>query len=203
MGFADSGTIPFQPAQVSFELPDWVEDYCRAYSRSEVVDARMAYVIGAAAQNIENGTGGPFAAAVFEIETGALVSLGVNLVMPQGLSMLHAEMVAISLAQRKLGVHDLSSEGLPAYELVTSTEPCAMCFGAIPWSGVRRVVTGAVSQDARDIGFDEGDKPANWVESLQRRGIGVLREQQRGAAKAILDAYLQANGAVYSPDKSS
>ena len=199
MSASDIDLNSFQPERIAFELPAWIDDYCRAYSRSEVPEARMAYVIGAAAKNVEQGTGGPFAAGIFEIDTGALVSLGVNLVVPQGLSILHAEMVAIALAQRKLGVHELSAEGLPGYELVTSTEPCAMCFGAIPWSGVQRLVTGAISQDATDIGFDEGPKPDNWVEALEQRGIRVIREQQRVAARTILQAYADRGGPIYSP----
>ncbi|MCB1737029.1 MAG: nucleoside deaminase [Gammaproteobacteria bacterium] len=191
--------MSFQPESVTFHLPEWVEPYCRAYCRSEDIGARMAYVIGATARNVEMETGGPFAAAIFEIDSGELLSLGVNSVYSQGLSMLHAEMVAITLAQRKLGVHDLSAEGLPALELVTSTEPCAMCFGAIPWSGVRRVVTGADSQDARDIGFDEGPKPENWVETLEQRGIRVIRAQQRVAARTILQAYAERGGLIYNP----
>ena len=35
-----------------------------------------------------------------------------------------------------------------AFELVTTTEPCAMCLGAIPWSGLSSVVCGARDQDA-------------------------------------------------------
>jgi len=84
------------------------------------------------------------AAAIFESESGRLVSLGgVNLVTSEGLSILHAETLALALAQHKPGTYDLGRYDLPAHELVTVTEPSAMCLGAIPWSGVRRLITGA------------------------------------------------------------
>jgi tRNA(Arg) A34 adenosine deaminase TadA len=67
----------------------------------------------------------------------------VNVVVTHNCSILHAEMVAIALAQKKLGRYDISDEGKSDYELVASTELCAMCFGAIPWSGVTRLVCGA------------------------------------------------------------
>jgi tRNA(Arg) A34 adenosine deaminase TadA len=47
--------------------------------------------------------------------------------------------------------------------MVVSTEPCALCLGAIPWSGIRRLVCGARDEDARSIGFDEGEKVPYWI----------------------------------------
>ncbi|MDA8138586.1 MAG: nucleoside deaminase [Desulfobacteraceae bacterium] len=187
-----------QPRKVAFELPSWIGAFARKYTATGDIRRRMGFVIAAARKNVEEQTGGPFAAAIFEAGTGALVSLGVNLVLAQGLSFLHAEMVAIAVAQRKLGVYDLGGPGLAAYELLASTEPCTMCLGAIVWSGVRRVVTAACDQDARDIGFDEGPKPADWVETLQSRGIDVLSGIERDAARGVLLYYLSHGGLIYN-----
>ena len=77
-------------------------------------------------------------------------------------------MVAIVVAQQIAGNLDLDGEGQPSYELVASTEPCFMCFGAVPWSGVRHLVCGARSEDAEEVGFNEGPKPAEWVRSSRR-----------------------------------
>ena len=144
----------------------------------------MSLVIEAAQRNISEGTGGPFAAAVFEMESGKLISLGVNLVLSQGLSILHAEMVAFALAQKKIGSYDLGRYDLPAHELVTSIEPCAMCFGAIPWSGVRRVIAGARDADARSIGFDEGPKMKDWRSELEKTGDCYPMRYQPGSCSA-------------------
>ena len=119
---------------------------------------------------------------------------GVNLVVPLGCAVAHAEMVAIVIAQRLMGTHDLGGAGLPPFELVTSTEPCAMCLGALPWSGIRRLACGARDEDARAVGFDEGDKPANWPGLLERRGIGVTRDVRRGEAAAVLRQYVDNGG---------
>jgi tRNA(Arg) A34 adenosine deaminase TadA len=147
---------------------------------------------------VRRGTGGPFGAAIFERETGRLLAPGVNLVVGSGCSAFHAEMVAIMVAQKSLGTFDLGGKGLPPYELVASTEPCAMCLGATPWSGVRHLVCGARDEDARAVGFDEGAKMVEWVGSLEDRGIsvelGVLREE----AVAVLQEYAALGGEIYN-----
>jgi tRNA(Arg) A34 adenosine deaminase TadA len=158
----------------------------------------MAFVIGASRKNVEEGTGGPFAAAIFERDTGKLISLGVNLVTAQGLSILHAEMIAFALAQRKLGHYDLGRKGRAVHELVTSTEPCAMCFGAIFWSGVQRVVCAATDADARAIGFDEGAKPEQWRSTLAERDVEVVCGLKQAEAAAVLNWYAEQGGPIYN-----
>lgn len=187
-----------QPSALNFELPDWLLAYARSAEPMTSHDASMDFVIEAARQNIQRQTGGPFAAAIFESASGALVSLGVNLVTTRNASILHAEMVAIALAQLKLQTYDMGRPDLPAHTLVTSTEPCAMCLGAIPWSGVRRVITGARDCDARAVGFDEGQKVADWRGGLRDRGIEVVTDVQREAARAVLEAYRDLGGSIYN-----
>jgi tRNA(Arg) A34 adenosine deaminase TadA len=119
-------------------------------------------------------------------------------VVPWRCSIAHAEIVAIVLAQQHFGTHDLGRSDLPRLELVTSVEPCAMCLGAIPWSGIGRLICGAREEDARAIGFDEGDKPADRIEGLRRRGIVVTENVLRDEAAAVLRDYVQAGGAIYN-----
>ncbi len=183
---------------VSFSLPPWIPAFCCGHGHGVTLEDRARFVIAASRRNVEEGTGGPFAAAVFERDTGRLVSLGVNLVTTQGLSTLHAEMVALVVAQRTLKTYDLGAKGLPAHELVTSAEPCAMCFGAVPWSGVRRVVSSATDADARAIGFDEGPKVADWRKALEERGIAVVAEILRQEARDVLNEYAKKNGVIYN-----
>jgi tRNA(Arg) A34 adenosine deaminase TadA len=52
----------------------------------------------------------------------------------------HAELNLISRASRILTVHQLNQATLYA-----STEPCAMCVGAMYWSGIRSLVYGCAS----------------------------------------------------------
>jgi tRNA(Arg) A34 adenosine deaminase TadA len=157
----------------------------------------MRFVVALARQNVERQSGGPFGAGVFD-EQGHLVAAGVNIVVTRNCSILHAEMVAIAMAQKELGRYDISDEGKSNYELVTSTEPCAMCFGALPWSGITRLVCGARDEDARRIGFDEGPKLHNWEQALEERGIEVVRDILRREAAAVLDLYVQLGGPIYN-----
>ncbi len=183
-------------ASVTLALPAWVEAVAAAVGPLPDADARMEFVLSLARGNSERGDGGPFAAAVFARSTGELVAAGVNLVVPTHVPVAHAEIVALALAGSRLGSHDLRIAG--PTELVTSCEPCAMCLGAVPWSGVAAVVAGARDEDARSVGFDEGDKPSGWAEALRRRGIEVLVDVRREEATEVLRAYVLAGGLVYN-----
>ncbi len=162
------------------------------------VEAQMRFVIDLSRRNVEEATGGPFAAAVFEIDSHQLVAAAVNCVVPSRCSIAHAEILAIAAAQQEVGTFDLGGALASGYSLVTSTEPCAMCLGAIPWSGVRRVVCGARAEDAEAVGFDEGPKPCNWVAELEARGIVVCRDVLRGDAAAVLRYYAESGGLIYN-----
>ena len=189
-----AGRPPF-PFQIVIELPAWLRgfEFERAYRTTE---EKMRLAVALARRNVEEGTGGPFGAAVFERGTGALVAPGVNLVVPSHAATAHAEIVALTLAGQTAGTHDLSELDC---ELVTSVEPCAMCLGAVPWSGVGRLVCGAREEDARAIGFDEGSKPADWPAALEARRIEVVRDVLRDEAAAVLRDYRAAGGPIYNP----
>lgn len=188
--------------EVLLRLPAWLGTLAqRTDGVFASTEARLRFVIGLARQNIEQRTGGPFGAAVFDADSGRLVSVGVNLVETSHCSIAHAEMIALALAQQIVGHYDLSTAG--TYELATSTEPCAMCLGAIPWSGVRRLACGARGEDAAAIGFDEGAKPADWTGVLRRRGIDVVRDVLRDEARAVLQQYAQSGGLIYNAGQGS
>jgi tRNA(Arg) A34 adenosine deaminase TadA len=189
--------MPFPTVEIT--LPAWMDDALtdRNYSYPTVAD-RMALVIQLARKNVDVGTGGPFGAGIFDMQSGRLVAPGVNMVIPGHCSVAHAEIAAIMVAQKIKGTFDLGEKGLPPMELVSSTEPCAMCLGAVVWSGVRRLVCGARDGDARDIGFDEGPKPKDWTGALEARGIAVLRDIARRDAVAVLKHYADQGGSIYN-----
>ena len=184
--------------KVTLELPAWVEELDLRDREYPTLEDRMGLVVELARQNVERGTGGPFGAAIFEGGTGRLLAPGMNLVVPSGCSVAHAEMVAIMVAQQAVGDFDLGAEGRPDYDLFASTEPCAMCFGATPWSGVRRLVCGARDEDARAVGFDEGAKLPDWAAALEGRGIVVVRDVCREEAAAVLRDYAESGGQIYN-----
>jgi tRNA(Arg) A34 adenosine deaminase TadA len=183
---------------VTIHLPVWVESFlATAPTKFNSIEDRMRFVLDLSGQNVQNGTGGPFAAAVFEHD-GCLVAVGVNLVVTTNCSVFHAEIVALVLAQKVLGKYDLSDGGRLNYDLFATTEPCAMCFGAIPWSGVQKLVCGARDEDARAIGFDEGPKMIDWVTALNDRGIEVVRDVLRPDAVAVIRDYAATGGTIYN-----
>jgi tRNA(Arg) A34 adenosine deaminase TadA len=176
----------------------WVDDVIDWSRTYEDTADRTRVAVELAKQNVLRRTGGPFGAAIFESETGRIVAVGVNLVVPLDNSSLHAEIVAFMMAQAALGTYTLQSPELPVHELHTSCEPCAMCLGAVLWSGVRRVVWSATREDADRIDFDEGPVFAASYDYLRARGItfegGVLREEGR----AVLQLYGAQGGPIYN-----
>jgi tRNA(Arg) A34 adenosine deaminase TadA len=177
-------------------LPDWIDKFLESQPAAHrSIEDRMRLVIELSRLNIEHRTGGPFGAAIFDNQTGKLIAVGVNVVIASHCSTAHAEMTAFALAQQTLKTHDLASKG--DFQLVTSCEPCAMCLGATPWSGVKSIVCGTRGKDAEAIGFDEGAKPADWVKELQNRGIDVTLDILRAEAKAVLDSYKSSAGIIY------
>ncbi len=183
--------------RVEIVVPGWLDRRLDEESLLPTRPEQMRFVIGLARANVREGTGGPFAAAVVEHSSGRVVSAGVNLVMPLGNCTAHAEMVAIELAERAVGEYDLGAGGRE-HDLVSSVEPCAMCLGAIVWSGVSGLVCGGRDADARAIGFDEGPKTADWVDQLECRGIGVERDVLRPEAVAVLQEYARSGGVIYN-----
>jgi len=195
------------PNELNISIPTWLTDIMQASNRSyATAQARMQFTVSLAKHNIEHGTGGPFGAAIFDMESQQLMSVGVNLVVSSHCSMAHAEMIAISMAQLKLQHFDLAAlhqQTGQRFELVTSCEPCAMCFGAIPWSGIKHLICGARDEDARAIGFDEGPKMNDWKQALEQRGISVETDVCRKRAIDVLQQYASEGGAIYNAGDSS
>src|SRR5687767_6505947 len=99
--------------------PEWVHEIVTFGRRYETDDDRMRLAIELARQNVVRGTGGPFGAAIFEQSTGALLSVGVNSVVRLNNSTLHAEMLAIMMAQHRLDSYTLAGSPTATYELVS------------------------------------------------------------------------------------
>ncbi|HET9275082.1 MAG TPA: hypothetical protein VFN96_03320, partial [Gemmatimonadales bacterium] len=69
---------PSGPDEVLVTLPAWVERFVDRRASYPAAEDRMRLAIGLSRENVVRKTGGPFAAAVFERDTGRLVSVGVN-----------------------------------------------------------------------------------------------------------------------------
>lgn len=189
-------------SEIRISLPDWTIAYLDNLDQNLKSDeARMQAAIKLAEGNVRHGTGGPFGALVIASATGRPVSMAVNRVVQENCSAAHAEMIALGLAQQRLETWNLADTFLGPMELVCSCEPCAMCLGAIPWSGVTRLVCGASAADAEAVGFDEGDRNPQWTAVLERRGINVTTGLLRDQAANVLRAYADTGGLIYQPGR--
>lgn len=183
-------------AEIRLALPAWIDD--ETGGRHEFPDdaSRVGLAIRLARRNIEERSGGPFGAAIFDGE-GTLIAAGVNIVLPQRCSSAHAEIMAFSAAQARLGRARLNEDG-HRYLLATSAQPCAMCYGASFWAGIDAMLIGARSEDVMALSeFDEGPLPSDWTGELERRGIAVRRDILRDEARAVFELYRQAGGSHY------
>ena len=156
----------------------------------------MAFVIELSRLNVEHG-GGPFAAAVFSRRDHRLIAAAANRVVEDRCFLAHAEVLALCDAQGRVASRRAHATGLSGCELVSSTEPCLMCQGAVLWSGIGALVCGARGRDAEAIGFDEGPKHFQWVRQFEARGIRVRRDVLRAEAAAVLREYRQRDGVIY------
>ncbi|MBS1261007.1 MAG: Guanine deaminase [Calditrichaeota bacterium] len=185
-------------SEIRIALPGWLRERPLPDRSLGSADDRVRLAYELAVENIARDSGGPFAAVIFDRDTQRPVAWGVNLVPSSGLSSMHAEIVAISFAQKLFGSFDLAAHEL---ELVSSCEPCAMCTGAVQWSGVHALLYGATSEDARAAGFDEGDKPADWADGLRRRGVEVKGPTLAKEGRAVLFEYTDNGGKIYNPGR--
>lgn len=183
---------------VAVALPDWVPGVVDAFPACTNDTGRMSLAITLARENIARGSGGPFGAAIFARGAPRPLAVGVNCVERLRNAVLHAEIVALMLAEARLGSYTLRAPGAPEYELFTSCAPCAMCLGATLWSGVRRIVCAAGREDAMALGFDEGPVfPESW-RYLQAQGIALEHGLLAVEAGAVMRRYREGNGLVYN-----
>ncbi|KAJ1373311.1 hypothetical protein KIN20_035677 [Parelaphostrongylus tenuis] len=110
----------------------------------------MKLAVKEACDGVNLGDGGPFGAAI--VRDGNVIATGHNMVLVTNDPTMHAEVVAIRNACKKIGSFDLSG-----CTLYTSCYPCPMCMGACLWARLSAIYYGATAEEASTIGFD--DKP--------------------------------------------
>jgi len=184
--------------ELRISLPPWVEELVPWERPHADEDDRMRLAIRLARENVLRETGGPFGAVVFDLTSGLPVAAGVNLVERYQNAMLHAEVVALMLAQAAHRRYSLHGGDLPRPALVSSCDPCAMCLGATLWSGIGDLECGATRDDASRIGFDEGPVFPASFDYLEARGIRVRRGVCRAEAAAVLQIYRDRGGVIYN-----
>jgi tRNA(Arg) A34 adenosine deaminase TadA len=125
----------------------------------------------------------PFGSLIVNERGETVVAARNNAVRPKGDPTQHAEMLACAQAARLLTEAELAR-----CTLYTSTEPCAMCAGAIYWTGIGRVVfalaeTGLVRYTGSHTENPTLDLPCREVFARGQKPIvvaGPLLEDEAG-----------------------
>lgn len=107
----------------------------------------MQLAIEKAKEGIREGQT-PFAACI--VKDSDVISCEHNTVWKGNDITAHAEINAIRMACKKLNSIDLN--GCTIY---STTEPCPMCFSAIHWARISRIVYGTNINDSKENGFNE------------------------------------------------
>ena len=156
------------------------------------MDSEKKYMLAAikeARKNISRMDGGPFGACI--AENGKIIAVARNTVL-SGDASCHAEINAIREASARRGGYDLS--GCVIY---STTEPCPMCFSAIHWARLDRIIYGTRVADAKKIGFNEMPVSNRTMKRIGRCGVVVkggclrrecaalLRDWSRSAKKVL------------------
>jgi tRNA(Arg) A34 adenosine deaminase TadA len=82
----------------------------------------------------------------------------------------HAEINAIRAASRKLKTFDLSG-----CRIYSTCEPCPMCFSAIHWARIDKVIYASTLKDAVKTGFNELKIKARLIKSMGKSGVVLKR----------------------------
>ena len=124
----------------------------------------------------------PFGAVV--IRGGKLVAEAHNAVIAETDPTSHAEVRAIRAASRTLGTIDLSD-----CVLYSTCEPCPMCFGAIHWARLHRLVFGARIADALEAGFNELSVSNEILREIGGSEVAIVPDCRRAACVELFSEW--------------
>ena len=97
----------------------------------------------------------------------------------------HAELRAIENAMEHIGGH-LCAEGGKGCTIYSSCEPCAMCMGAILYTGIERLVYAATLEDSKRCVNEIIAKAEDVADICKNRKIQIIKELHRDKAVEVL-----------------
>ena len=127
----------------------------------------MQMAIDKAREGVDNGQT-PFAACIVRNEE--VVACDHNIVWESTDITAHGEINTIRKA-----CHNLNSIDLSGCTIYSTCEPCPMCFSAIHWARIDKIIYGARIEDAQKFGFNE-----LTVSNHLLKEIGVSKVQISG-----------------------
>jgi guanine deaminase len=111
--------------------------------------------------------GGPFGACL--VRGDEVLAVAHNTVLKDLDPTCHAETTAIRLAAQKLQSYDLSG-----CDIYSTTEPCPMCFAAIHWARLGRVIYGTAIGEVAQLGFNELTIDSRQMQALGRSPVAIF-----------------------------
>jgi guanine deaminase len=108
----------------------------------------MRRAIAEARAHLPAMDGGPFGVCL--VRGDEVLAVAHNTVLKDLDPTCHGEINAIRLAARKLKNYDLSG-----CDIYSTTEPCPMCFAAIHWARIGRLIYGTAIIEVAQLGFNE------------------------------------------------
>lgn len=148
----------------------------------------MDMAINAAKIAVRRGNS-PFGAVV--VLSHGLPFMGHNKVLETGDPTAHAEIVAIREAAKFL-----TNRNEPFFEdstIYTTALPCPMCFGAIHWSRIGRIVYGLEIKEVKEYGFNELEVDYN---QLQHK-IKIQKYKFVTKIRDLFEEWKTNNGRIY------
>ena len=150
----------------------------------------MRLAIASAREGIQKPAGGPFGAAI--VRGHQWIAVAHNTVLKNHDATCHAEINAIRMDSQKLKRFDLSD-----CVIYSTTEPCPMCFSAIHWACLGKVIFGTSIADVAKRGFNElfissknmkraGKSPVRIKAGFMRKEcLALLADWDRNTGKKV------------------
>jgi guanine deaminase len=139
----------------------------------------MRRAIDAARENLPAMDGGPFGACL--VRGDEVLAVAHNTVLKDLDPTCHGEINAIRLAARKLQSFDLSG-----CEIYSTTEPCPMCFAAIHWARIGRLIYGTAIAEVTQLGFNELTLGNRQMQELGRSPVAIYPGFLADACRELL-----------------
>lgn len=147
----------------------------------------MGQALAEALAHLAEQAGGPFGACL--VKGDEVLALTHNTVLKDRDPTSHAEMNAIRLAAAKLKTYDLSG-----CEIYTTTEPCPMCFAAIHWARLGRVIYGTTIQEVARLGFHEMTIGSQQMRTLGKSPVTIYPAFLLAECRQLLKIWEQIPG---------
>lgn len=149
----------------------------------------MTLALQACREGVEKGQS-PFGACI--VRDGRLLAVNHNHVWLNTDATAHAEVVAIREACGKLrGVH------LDGAVIYSTTEPCPMCFTAIHWARIGRIVYAARVEDAAEFDFNELPVTNATMKRISGSPVELTPDVMRDEALALYRLWRERGGKSY------